>query len=147
MWGIASAYFFQDLLCACLKCYGRSVVLMHSGVPVRLNYLPVWGCSECFRNASRCITYCLQVTSTYTRQSVPQVVLQKSARCKYKTGHVCVPQSMDPVSAEDHGSRWSHRLWFQLPLPQSLILLSCLHSEWICIDSAGFWIRHGVGRF
>jgi hypothetical protein len=42
---VASTYLFQDLLCACLKCYGPNVVLLHSGVPILLYYQPVWGFS------------------------------------------------------------------------------------------------------
>jgi hypothetical protein len=45
MWAVAAAYNFQDLLCAHLKCYGPNAVLLHSGVPVCLYYLHVWGFS------------------------------------------------------------------------------------------------------
>jgi len=45
MWEVASAYHFQDLLCACLKCYGPNDVLLRSSVPVLLYYLPVWAFS------------------------------------------------------------------------------------------------------
>jgi len=117
--------------------------LLHSGVPVHLYYLPVWGFSWCFRNASRCITYYLQVTCTHKWPSVPHVEFKESARCKYKMRHVWVTKSMDAATARDHWLRCRHRLWLQLPLPLSLILFGSSRSQWICNDCAGFWIRDG----
>jgi len=52
---------------------------------------------------------------------------------------------MDAVTAWDHWSRCSHRLWLQLPMPLSLIHCCSSRSQWICNDRAGFWIRD-VGR-
>jgi len=143
MWAVASAYLIHDLLCARLKCYGPNVVLLHSGVPVWLYHLPVWGFSWCFWNASRCITYCVQVASTYKRPSVSHEELQESALCKYMARHVWVIKSMDAVTAVDHWSRCRHHLRLQLPLPLSLIHLGNSHPEWICSDRAGFWFRDG----
>jgi hypothetical protein len=42
---VTPAYLFQDVLCVRLKCYGPNVVLLHSGVPVRLNCMPLCGLS------------------------------------------------------------------------------------------------------
>jgi len=92
-------------------------------------------------NASRCITYCLRVTCTHKRPSVPHVELQESACCKYRARHVGVTKSMDAVTAGDHWSRCRHRLRLQLPLPLSLIPRCSSRSQWICNDRAGFWIR------
>jgi len=50
---------------------------------------------------------------------------------------------MDAVTAGHHWSRCRHCLRLQLPLPLSLILFSSSHSQWICNDRAGFWIRDG----
>ena len=87
-WAVASAYLFYDLLCACLKCNGPNVVLLHSSVPVLLYYLPLWGFSKCFCNASRCITYHLQVASTYKWPCGAHVELRESAGCKFMARHV-----------------------------------------------------------
>jgi len=140
-WAIASAYLFQDLLCARLKCYGPNVVLLHSGVPVRLYFLRVWGVSLCFCNESHCITYHLQVACTHQWPSIPHSKLQESACCKFKTRQVRLTKSIDAATAGVHWSRCRHCMRLQLPLPLSLIRFcsSCL--QWICNYREGFWIR------
>jgi len=66
------------------------------------------------------------------------------ARCKYKKRHVSVTQSMHAATARAHWWRWCrHRLRLQLPLPLSLIPVCSSHSQWICNDRTGFWIRDG----
>jgi hypothetical protein len=91
----------------------------------------------------RCITYHLQVACTHKRPSVPHIELHESARCKYKTRHVCVTKSMDAATAGDHRLRCRHRLRLQLPLPLSLIPFCSSCSQWICNGRTGFWIRDG----
>jgi len=142
MWAVASAYLFQDLLCLCLKCYGPNVVLLHSGIPVRYHYLPMWDFSKSFRNVSHWITYHLQLSGTYKQPSVPSAELQESTHCKHNPRHEWVTKSMDVATAGDHWSRCRHHLWLQLPLPLSVILFSSSHSQWIWNDGVGFWIWH-----
>jgi len=141
MWAIASAYLFQDLHCACHKCYGPNIVLLHSGVQVLLYYLPVWGFNECFCNVSHCISFHLQVAHTHKRPSVQHAYLQESVCCKYKMHRVSMTKSMDAVTARDHWSQCRHCMRFQLPLPVSLIAFCSECSQWICNDRAGVWIK------
>jgi len=141
MRAVASAYHFQDLLCAYLKCYGPNVAWLHSGVAVFLYYLPVWGFSKCCRNASHCISYHFHVACTHKWPSVPHVELQESTCCKYKASHVRVTKSMDAATAGDHWSRCRHLPLLQLPMPLSPILSCSLRPQWICNDPAGFWIE------
>ena len=141
MWAIASTYLFYDLHCACLKCYGPNVVLLHRGVPVHLWYLRVGAITKCFRNALCCITYHLQVPCTHKLRPVPHVELQDSACCKFQMGHVWVSKSMEAVTTGDHWFRCRLRLRLQLPLPLWLIPFFSWHSQWIWNDRAGFWIR------
>ena len=86
-----------------------------------------------------------KVLALIKRLSVPHVKLQESARWKDKTRHVFVPKSMDAATAGDHWRRCRPCLQLQLPLSLYLILDSSLHSEWICNDRVGCWIR-GAGR-
>jgi hypothetical protein len=117
--------------------------LLHCGVPVRFYYLPVWGFSYCLRNALCCITYHLQVGWTHKWPSVQRVKLQESIHCKYMTCHVRVTKSMNAATAGDHRSSCRHHLWVQLSLPLSLTPFYTSHSQWICKDRTGFWIRDG----
>jgi len=50
---------------------------------------------------------------------------------------------MDAITAADHRSRRRHCLQLQLPLPVSLIPFCSSHSQWICNDRPGLWIRDG----
>jgi len=143
MWAIASRDLIQDLLCARLQCYGPNVVLLHCGVPLLLNYLPVWSFSQCFRNASHYITSHLQFASNHKWPSVPHVELQESARCKYKMLHVWVTKSMDAATARDHRSRCSQHLQLQLPQPLYMIHFCSSCSQLIWNDHVSFWIGDG----
>ena len=142
-WAVASAYLFQDPHCACLKWYGPNFVLLHSGIPVRLYYVPVWGHSECIHNPLRYISYHLQVDCTHIPASVAHVYLPQSTFSKYRTRHIWVTKSMDAVTAGDHWSRRGPHLSLQLPLPLSLICFGSLNSQWICNDRTDFCVGHG----
>jgi hypothetical protein len=100
-WGVASAYIVEDLLCACLKSYGPNVVLLNCSDPVLVYDLPVWGFMECFRRASRCITYHIQVACAHQGPPGPKIELPQSAHCKYKTCHVTVIKPMYAATAAD----------------------------------------------
>jgi hypothetical protein len=103
----------------------------------------VCGISWCFYNVLHCITYHLQVACTHNQLSIPPVELQQSAHCKYKMCHVWVIKSIATATAGDHWSRCRHRLSLQLSLPLPFLPFCSSHSQWICNDHPGFWIRDG----
>jgi len=129
----------RSFLCVS-QSYGPNVVVLHSSVPVRLYYLPVWGLNWCFRNVSRCITYRLQVACTHKWLSVQHVELQESARCEYRMCRFWVTNSTDAATARDHWSRCIYRLLLQCPLPLSLIPFRSSGSQWMRNDRTGFLI-------
>jgi hypothetical protein len=143
MFTVASAYLFQNLLCACLTSYGPNVDLLHSSVPVPLYYLPGWGFSRWFRKASHCITHHLQVTWSHKQQSIAHWELQESASCIYMMSNISVTKSKDAVTTRGHWSRCIHRQPLQLLVPLSLNSCYSSHLEWICNYCVGLWVREG----
>ena len=88
----------------------------------------------------------MAVDSTYSARewpSIPHIVLEEPAHCKYKVRYVGMTKSMVAATTGDRSSRCKHCLRLELPLPLSLIPFSTSRCQWIRNDRASFWITDG----